>query len=396
MILHLDMDAFFAAVEVLDRPELEGRCILVGGDSDRGVVTTASYAARVYGVHSAMPMFMAKRLCPNAVILRPRMARYKEVSSQIMSILKEVSPVVEQVSIDEAYIDLAGLDRLSGSTEAIARGLKERIRKAIGLTCSIGGAPVKFLSKIASDRHKPDGLTLIPPEAVDSTIKALPVEKIPGVGKMALERLHRLGIRTMGDVRSYPEKSLTACLGKFGYRLKELSHGIDRTTVSPDQPPKSVSSEETLSRDSTDRTLLRRLMLNQSEEVGHQLRKLRYFARTITVKIKHSDFRQITRSHTLINSTQSTDIIYKTATEMLDEYALPLAVRLIGVGASNLIPEGTPRQLDLFPSGSPSHRGRISIDQTVDHIREKFGSRSIVKATAVIPAEWTPDKKTNR
>ncbi|MGD9017724.1 MAG: DNA polymerase IV, partial [Desulfobacterales bacterium] len=288
MILHLDMDAFFAAVEVLDRPELEGRCILVGGDSDRGVVTTASYAARVYGVHSAMPMFMAKRLCPNAVILRPRMARYKEVSSQIMSILKEVSPVVEQVSIDEAYIDLAGLDRLSGSTEAIARGLKERIRKAIGLTCSIGGAPVKFLSKIASDRHKPDGLTLIPPEAVDSTIKALPVEKIPGVGKMALERLHRLGIRTMGDVRSYPEKSLTTCLGKFGYRLKELSHGIDRTTVSPDQPPKSVSSEETLSRDSTDRTLLRRLMLNQSEEVGHQLRKLRYFARTITVKIKHS------------------------------------------------------------------------------------------------------------
>lgn len=396
MILHLDMDAFYASVEQRDHPDLRGKCVIVGGDSERGVVTTASYEARIFGVRSAMPMFMARSRCPHAVIVPPRMGRYKEISAQIMAILREIAPLVEQVSIDEAYLDLTGLDRLSGSPESIASRIKEEIRGTTRLTCSIGVAPIKFLAKIASDMKKPDGLTLIPRESMMECIRTLPVEKVPGVGKVASERLARLGIRRLGDICHYPEKPLISAMGKFGYRLKELSLGIDRSKVNPDQPPKSVSSEETLPFDTADKQELRRILLEQSEEVGRQLRKHAFLARTVTLKIKHADFRQATRSKTLNRPTQSHEVIYKNASELLNIYPLSQPVRLVGVGASKLLPLGTPIQMQLFENFHRRDEAEWNrLDQTVDDIRRKFGDKSLQKAAALESEPARDSRKKN-
>lgn len=384
MILHLDMDAFYAAVEQLDNPRLRGKCVIVGGDSERGVVTTASYEARRFGVRSAMPMFMARRKCPHAVIVPTRMERYKTISRQVMAILRNHSPIVEQVSIDEAYADLSGLDRLKGSPMAVADLIKQRIREETGLTCSVGLAPVKFLAKIASDLEKPDGLTLISPDEMADFIAALPVEKVSGVGKVAAERLHKLGIQTLGDLRVYPEKPLIGALGKFGHRLKELANGVDRSAVTPNQPPKSISSEETLAFDTADKTALARLLLTQSEEVGSQLRRHGFLVRTVTLKVKHADFQQATRSTTLNYPTQSNEIIYQTAIDLLDRYPLDQPVRLIGVGASKLLPVGTPIQMDLFDDRHFAGKtGWHRVDHAVDRIRRRFGADSIQKAASV-------------
>ncbi|MFZ7125438.1 MAG: DNA polymerase IV [Desulfobacterales bacterium] len=384
MMLHLDMDAFFASVEQLDNPELRGKCVVVGGGSERGVVTTASYEARVYGVRSAMPMFMARRKCPHAVVVPPRMDRYKEISRQVMSLLMEFSPVIEKVSIDEAYMDLSGRDRIAGSLEAAARGIKDRIRKNVGLTCSIGIAPLKFLAKIASDMQKPDGLTVITPQAMPEILKSLPVGRIPGVGKVAGERLARLGIYRLGDVADYPEAKLCAALGRFGYRLKELSLGVDRSKITPHQLPKSISSEQTLARDTDDRSFLRGILLQQSEEVGSALRRHQFMARTVVLKIKHADFRQATRSTTLNNGSQSDEIIYQSACKLLDRYPLSQKVRLIGVGGSNLVPAGTPVQLPLFEERCGGDaREWERLDHAVDRIRSRFGDQSIRKAAAI-------------
>jgi DNA polymerase-4 len=378
------MDAFYASIEQLDRPELRGRCVIVGGDSDRGVVTTASYEARRFGVHSAMPMFRARQLCPKAIVVPPRMDRYKEVSGRIMEILAAVSPVVEKVSIDEAYLDLAGLDRLRGGPERVASDIKREIREATGLTCSIGGASLKFLSKIASDMQKPDGLTLIGPGSVLSFIETLPVSRVSGVGRVATRRLAAMGIHTMGDVRAFPEKPLTAALGRFGFRLKELATGIDRSPVVGNQPVKSISSEETLAFDTDDKETLRRLLLEQSETVGRQLRRHGFMARTVVLKLKHADFRLITRSSTLANPTQSNEIIYHTSTVLLDRYPLRDPVRLVGAGVSNLIPAGTPVQMPLFRDADPEPGSAWDrLDPAVDRIREKFGDASIRKAATL-------------
>ncbi|MFH2218640.1 MAG: DNA polymerase IV [Pseudomonadota bacterium] len=374
MILHIDMDAFYASVEQLDNPELKGKCVIVGGMSGRGVVSAASYEARKFGIHSAMPVFKAKQKCPGGIFLQPRMGRYKAMSEKIMSLLTDFSPLVEPVSIDEAFVDVTGCSRIHGEPKKIAVEIKKKIRDTMNLTCSVGVAPNKFLAKIASDMSKPDGLTVIMPDEVPAFIQSLEIRKVPGVGSVTAGNLAALGIETLGDVGKYPLKTLLKKLGKFGKRLKALSEGIDPSPVIPFTAAKSVSSEETLAENTRDQDLLKQHILMQAEDIGRQLRKLGMRARTITLKIKHADFKQVTRSVTIKNPTQSSETIYRKAGELLDVYRILKDVRLIGVGASGLVCADRPEQLNLFgDEKDPNHRWE-KVDKTVDSISIKFGN----------------------
>ncbi len=381
MILHMDMDAFFASVEQLDNPELRGKPVIIGGHSSRGVVSTASYEARTFGVHSAMPIFQAKKNCPHGLYIRPRMWRYSELSRRIMGMLKGFSPLVEPVSIDEAYVDISGCGRLYGSPLEIARAIKARIREETGLTASVGIAPIKFLSKIASDYRKPDGITIIPPERVMEFIDQLPVEKVPGVGKSAMGAVRMLHIRTLGDVRRYPEAELLKRFGKFGRRLHELSRGIDGGRVVTESEVKSISGEETLSHDTDDRDLLRACLLKHSEDVGRELRKKGMSAKTIGIKVKFSDFKQITRSRTLKAPTHSSERIYREAARLFEEAGINRKIRLLGVRAASLVPEGKPAQMSLFGGGKRGGENWDSVDKAMDSIKGKFGKGAVTKAT---------------
>ena len=291
MILHVDMDAFYASVEQLDNPELCGRCVIVGGKSKRGVVSAASYEARYCGVHSAIPIFQAKKLCPNAAFVKPRMYRYKQVSKKVMAILEQFSPAVEVVSIDEAYLDVTGCERLHGTPFEIATKIKQTIKAQIGLNCSVGIAPLKFLAKIASDMDKPDGLTEISEAETADFIDNLVIEKVPGVGRITGKILTDMGIHRLGDVRQYTEKALTEKLGKFGRRLLVLASARSDDPVVPDAATHSISTETTLSENTADRRLLENKLLGQAEEVARQLRAKKFKARTVTLKVKHADFR---------------------------------------------------------------------------------------------------------
>ena len=380
-ILHLDMDAFFAAVEQRDNPALQGRAVIVGGLSERAVVTTASYEARRYGVHSAMPMFQARRKCPQAVIVTPRRERYRQVSRAVMGLLREFTPLMEPVSIDEACLDVTGCERLFGPPSLLAARIKARIRETVALTCTIGIAPNRFLAKIASDMHKPDGLTRILAEEVLAFTASLPVGKVPGVGPMSLETLRRLGIRTLGDLRKCPDGLLERRLGRFGRRLKSLAFGVDATPVVPFAPAKSVSSEETLAADTADQAVLRTQLLLQAEAVGAQLRKMGLRARTITLKLKYADFSQVTRSVTLPGATQAADTIFGTAVNLLQAQPLARKVRLIGVGASHFLPQSAPCQMTLFDDAADRNADWEKVDQTVDAITRKFGRGTVRKAS---------------
>ena len=386
MILHIDMDAFFAAVEQRDHPELRGKPLVVGGRSGRGVVAAASYEARRYGIHSAMPMFMATKRCPDLIIVPARKGRYGDVSRTVMTILRRYSPVVEQVSIDEAYLDAAGCDQLFGPPATMARAIKTAIRQETRLTCSIGIAPLKFLAKIASDLDKPDGLTVIDVSQVADFIAGLPVEKVPGVGRQAREQLGRMGIVTLGDVGRMPRDRLTARLGKFGHRLMELAHGHDDAAVVPHSPAKSISTELTLDVDTRSRERLRQHLLAQSQEVGRQLRRQGYLARTITLKLKDAQFRQITRSTTIERHTRSSATLFQRATDLLDQLPLDKPIRLIGVGASSLISESTPRQASLFPETDRCALEWERVDRAMDRIVERFG-RAAVHRGSLTPEE---------
>jgi DNA polymerase-4 len=381
MILHVDMDAFYAAVEQLDRPRLKGRCVVVGGSSRRGVVSAASYEARRYGVRSAMPMFQARQLCPQAVFVRPRMDRYEELSRQVMSVLREFSPLVEPVSIDEAFLDLAGTESLHGPPAALAAAVKDRIHSRLRLTCSVGVAPNRFLAKVASDVDKPDGLTVIDPAQVPAFIERLAIEKVPGVGPKTQARLAGLGVHFLGDLRRFPLANLQAIFGAYGARLFDLARGIDPTPITPDAPGKSVSSECTLEQDTRETTVLARCLLAQAEEVAAALRHEGVMARTVVLKIKHADFRLATRRATLATPTQASSELYAQALLLLKEYRLAQKVRLIGVGATGFVPADAPRQQELFAASGASRDEWATVDETVATIREKFGDRAIRRAT---------------
>jgi len=380
MILHIDMDAFYASVEQLDNPDLKGKCVIVGGQSNRSVVSAASYEARKYGVRSAMPVFMAKRKCPEGVFVPPRIERYKEVSKIIMKLLCDFSPLVEPVSIDEAYMDITGCDRLLGSPEQVGIHIKEKIKKKVNLTCSVGIAPNKFLAKIASDIDKPDGLFIIKPDEAHEFIKSLPIEKVPGIGKKTGSLLENLGITTLGDVKKYRKKMLLNRLGKAGRRLIELSACIDNSPVTPFAQRKSVSTEHTLSDDTLDTAILKKFLLKHSEDVGRELRRLEVKAKTITLKLKHADFKQITRSATIDSPTQSSETIYSTACRLLSKYRLKTKIRLIGVGASSFVPSAMPFQMELFERKEEKGNNWEKVERAIDTIIEKFGKDAVRRA----------------
>jgi len=380
MILHVDMDAFYASVEELDNPQLKGRCVVVGGQSKRSVVSAANYAARRFGVHSAMPVFQARKRCPGAIFLPPRIHRYKELSPKIISILREFSPLVEPVSIDEAYVDITGCEKLFGGVREIALSIKERISERLDLVCSLGAAPNKFLAKIASDMDKPDGLTIIMPEDVDQFIESLPIHKVPGVGKNTHDKLKLMGVKTLGDVKKCPEEVLVRRFGTFGRRLAKLADGIDRSIVTPVSETKSVSAEETLPEDTENKDVLGKYILKQSEKIGRELRKLGMRARTISVKIKHSDFKQITRSVTIKEPTQSSDVIIREAAQLLENYRMPDKTRRIGVGVSNLVSGVEQVQTDIFERDNTKNSNWQKLDKAIDTITDKFGTEIIKRA----------------
>ncbi|MGD8228449.1 MAG: DNA polymerase IV [Desulfobacteraceae bacterium] len=384
VILHIDMDAFYASVEQMDNPALRGRPVIVGGISNRGVVSAASYEAREFGVRSAMPIFKAKQRCPEGVYLPVRMNRYQEVSRQVMEILEWFSPLVEQVSIDEAYMDISGVDKLLGLPRDIGLEVKRRIRETTSLTCSIGIAPNKFLAKVASDLDKPDGLTIIPPAKVPQFIQRLPIEKVPGVGKKALQTLYKMRVLTLGDIRKLGERALLEKTGKFGERLLKLSMGIDETPVLPHMAAKSISSERTLSEDTNDREILKKKLMIQSEMVGKRAREKGVKGTTITLKVKRADFTQMTRRATMGKATNSTNAIYRQGLKLLAQVKISTKFRLIGIGLSNLVRvTDIPKQLDLFKEPEPHEKSWEDVERAMDAIKDRFG-RDAIKRGGVI------------
>lgn len=377
-IMHVDMDAFYAAVEQMDKPELKGKPVIVGGVSlsNRGVVSTASYEARKYGVHSAMPIVEAKRLCPDAVFLPGRHERYSEVSRQIFEIFYQYTPLVEQISIDEAFLDLTGCSRLFGDSIQIGRRIKEDIYNKFGLTASIGLARNKFLAKLASDMEKPDGFFVIEDKDIDRILEPLDVNKIWGVGKKTAEILRSRGIDTIGRLKTLPLEELENLLGKNGIRLYYLSRGIDNRKVEVDNPVKSISHEETFAENISDKNAILSSLLRMSSKVSRRLRKAGLNGNTIDVKIRYGDFTTYTRSISIAVGTNNTDVIYQKAIYLLEKNKLlNQPVRLLGVGVSNLSPEG-PEQLSLFENNQKTD----DLTKTIDFIRDKFGETSLIRA----------------
>ena len=369
------MDAFFAAVEQLDRPELRGKPILVGSDRPRGVVTTASYEARPFGCHSAQPMAVARRLCPQALVVPVRMSRYREVSNRVFDILESFSPLVEPLSIDEAFLDVTGCDRALGSPVEIARKMKDRIHRELGITASVGVSHNKFLAKLASDMDKPDGLTVIGPDDVDRILPPLNVRKLWGVGPKTAARLEELGIKTFADVRRQTPSRLERLCGADGERLRQLALGRDQRPVTPDSEAKSIGHEETFETDLVDREEVRAVLLGQVEQVAARLRRHKLTARSLTLKIRNGAFKTITRAATLPAPTDATRDLWSAASATFDAWANAgfEPVRLIGASAGRLTTGAA--QLDLF--ADPTRDRNRRLDGVLDQINARFGQRSI-------------------
>jgi DNA polymerase IV len=374
-ILHLDMDAFFAAVEQHDHPELRGKPVLVGHDGPRGVVATASYEARPFGCHSAQPMATAKRLCPHAIIVPGRHERYREVSEQVFAILEAFSPVIEPLSIDEAFLDMTGTERLFGPAETAARQMKARIQKEVGITASVGVAPNKFLAKLASDMNKPDGLTIIRPEDIDTLLPPMPVTKIWGIGPAMAARLKLLGINTIGDLRRFPLEVLQTHLGDEAAHYQRLAHGLDDRSVMPEREAKSLGQEETFDTDRGSPEAVRQVLLGQVEHVARRLRQHGLRARSITVKIRFGEFQTITHSSTLEEATHGTCELAEVALALFDRWATSSfrPVRLIGVTAGQVTSQEIPQ--GLF--ADPERDKQSQVDAATDAITAKFGKGAI-------------------
>lgn len=379
-ILHVDMDAFFASVEQRDRPELRGKPVLVGGIGPRGVVAAASYEARKYGCRSAMPSAVARRLCPHAVFVKGSFAQYKKDSERIMDILESFSPLVQPVSIDEAFVDVTGSRGLFGSGQAIAAEIRRRVHAELSLTCSVGVAPNKFLAKLASDLNKPDGLTVITPETVRATLDPLPVSRLWGVGPAAEKSLHRLGVRTIADLHALPLEVLRSRFDDFGEHLWNLARGLDDRPVHTDREAKSISHEHTFAQDLEDADAVRAVLADEAEQVARRLRKHARFARTVTIKVRYGDFETVTRSVTLESPTDRTDEITAAARGLFDAWARSFRpVRLIGVGVSGLTE--APGEAGLFDTGEGERRR--AVDRATDAIAEKFGKRAVRRASTL-------------
>lgn len=373
-ILHVDMDAFFAAIEVRDDPSLRGKPLLIGGTGGRGVVSTASYEARVFGCHSAMPMAVALRLCPQAVVMKPNGAKIRAASDHVFRVLERYTHQVQPVSVDEAFLDVTGSRRLFGDGPAIAAAIRAAIQNEIGLTASVGVAPNKFLAKLASDLDKPDGLTVIMRETVDTILPPLLIGRIWGIGKVSAGRLNGLGVHTIGDLRARTPEWFDQHLGSWGRRVRELIHGFDDRPVESDSQAKSIGHEETFGTNLIEPDAVRGVLLEQAEAVGLRLRRHQLFAGGVTVKIRFGDFKTITRSKVLPNPTDTTSDIYAASVGLFNAWAHDgfQSVRLIGTQATTLAREA---QMGLFTQSATERQRKL--DGTLDAIKNRYGKGAI-------------------
>jgi DNA polymerase IV len=376
-IIHVDMDAFYASVEQRDDPELRGKPVVVGGSpQSRGVASTCSYEARKYGIRSAMPLAEAYRRCPQAIFVPVNGRKYREVSLQINKIFHDYTPIVEPLSLDEAFLDVTGSTRLFGSAENIAKEIKARIQKELELTASVGLACNKFLAKIASDLKKPNGLVVVAPDKIQQFLDPLPVERIWGVGVKTAERLHGLNIRCVRELRQLEVEYLERLFGIGGNQLYHLARGIDERPVEIERGVKSIGREITFSEDIRDREALATFLLELTVDVGRKLRKEALKAKTINLKLRFKDFSTITRARTLDSLTNLDEDIFTSSSELLQEVVLKDSVRLIGVSVSNLSDQED-SQLSLF---AEPKQEKENLTKAVDQLKERFGEKSIIRA----------------
>jgi DNA polymerase-4 len=382
-IIHLDMDAFYPAVEVLDNPDLKGKPVIVGGTSERGVVSSASYEARKFGVHSAQPTARAFRLCPNGIFLPPRMGRYKEISDQVFEIFFRFTPLVEPLSIDEAFLDVTGSTRLFGLPVDIAKKIKHLVRQETGLTVSAGLAPSKFIAKIASDIDKPDGLTIVPRDRIRAFLDPLPIGKMWGVGKVTQEALNRLNIHTFKDLRTTSALVLEKKFGKGGLKIHQLAMGLDERDVVPHHKEKSIGHEVTFSRDILDKDEAKQELLSLASRVARRMRRHGLSGKTVTLKVKYLDFVQVTRAKTLTKSTDDGPEIYATVCLLLKKTGVgKKPVRLLGISLSQLSHAGSEGQLSLF-SRDVADQKKKDLNTALDSLFDKFGEKSVRPGTLV-------------
>jgi len=382
-IMHVDMDAFFVSVELRSRPGLRGKPVIVGYPADRSVVLSASYEARKFGVKSAMPMAVAARMCPSAVIIEPRHKLYYEVSAQLMAIFGSITDLVEPLSVDEAFLDVGGAIRRLGSPREIGGIIRRRVHEELGITASVGIAASKFVAKIASTRCKPDGLLLIGPDETVAYLHSLPVNALWGVGAKTGEVLARMGIRTVADVAATPPSALKKLLGASGEHVYRLSWGIDPRPVTPVRLEKSIGAEETFAVDTADDVLLHRELLRLSHRTAERLRSTGMVARSISLKLRYTDFSTITRSRTVHAPVDSAQLIYAVAVQLLESLGpRAMTVRLVGVRAEHL-EEAAQTSLQLsFDRRDDNWR---AAEQALDRVAEKFGSKSVLPARLLDP-----------
>ncbi len=384
-ILHVDMDAFYASVEVHDNPSLRGKPVVVGGSPDsRGVVCSATYEARAFGVKAAMPLAHARRLCPQAVFLSGRHERYAEVARDLRRIFFSFTPLIEPLSLDEAFLDAAGTERLFGDVLAVGREIKRKVAAEIGLVASVGISFNKFLAKLASDLGKPDGFLVIRPEDVDTVLPPLPVSRLWGVGPRTDERLEALGLRTIRDVRLADPRFLRDRLGALGDHIAALARGEDDRQVVTGGEAKSVGAERTFEHDLTEVAAMERELLALAEEVGSRLRADGIAGKTVQLKVRYHDFKTLTRRRTLPAATDGTREIYETAAALLHA-RIPLArarVRLLGVQMSGI---GAPEAAQTLLFGEDERRRERRLDQAVDALRERLGDQAVVRARTMDP-----------
>jgi DNA polymerase-4 len=380
-ILHIDMDAFYASVELIRRPELRGTPVIVGGGS-RGVVLSATYEARRFGVHSAMPMTRARRMCPQATVVSPTHGLYSQVSAGVMEIFRSITPLVEPLSLDEAFLDVAGAVRRLGRPTEIGALIRDRVTDEQGITCSVGVATTKFVAKLASTRCKPDGLLVVPARDVVAFLHPLPVGALWGVGEKTEKELVRLGLHTVGDIANTPVTTLVRALGQgTGAHLHALAWGRDERSVVAHEPDKSIGAEETFARDVDDPVTVRRELLRLSERTAGRLRSAGLAGRTVSIKVRFADFTTITRSKTLREATDVAQEVYATACGLFEALGLDRArIRLVGVRVEQLTDsDEAPRQLLLGERA----QGRREAEQAADRAGRRFGSGAVRPASLV-------------
>lgn len=383
-IIHVDMDAFYASVEQLDRPELKGKAVIIGGVGldNRGVVSTASYEARKFGVHSAMPIAQAKKLCPHGIYLPGRGERYSELSQQIFEILLKFTPEVEKISIDEAFLNVKGCHRLYGSSRQIAKKIKKEVKNQTGLICSVGVAKNKFLAKIASDLDKPDGLVVINNDEIDKFLDSLSIKKIPGVGEKTAEKLNEIGICKIKQLKKLKLSELTKLFGKHGKQLYELIRGRDKRKVKTEGEIKSISNETTFHDDIEEMEFLLKHLSQLCQKVTRRIRKKKLIGNTVFIKVKDNKFNVKTRRITVQNFIDSTDDLYYLSKQLLEKVKIKNPIRLIGVGIAGL-KEKDKEQMSLFKKSENKDEFNLAIDA----IKDKFGDRSLRRARDLLEKE---------